>query len=126
MERNVRKILVIGAVALSSLAGAAPGWFVQTDVNQDFRYRLQTDTRKDAVNDAPRYRERMRYRLGITSKIDDEFAVGARLATGALEDTKSRTDTYGNNNAFGAADINLELAYLSYSPKWIPSAVGAF
>jgi hypothetical protein len=126
MEKNVRKFMVIGAVALSSLACAAPGWFVQTDVNQDFRYRLQTDTQKSYTNNAPRYRERMRYRLGITSKIDDEFSVGARLATGALEDTKSRTDTYGNNNAFGAADINLEQAYLSYSPKWIPGVAGAF
>ncbi|MDR1998298.1 MAG: putative porin, partial [Candidatus Margulisbacteria bacterium] len=126
MEKKVQKILVAGALTLFSMAFAAPGWFVNTDVNQDFRYRLQEDKSDNYVNNAPRYRERLRYRLGLTARVSDEFTVGTRLATGDLESTKSRTDTFGNSNAFGAAAINLDQAYVSYSPKWIPGAAGVF
>jgi hypothetical protein len=124
MEKNVRKFMVIGAVALSSLACAAPGWFVQTDVNQDFRYRLHDIAKKDTENNAHYYRERFRYRLGITAKIDEEFVAGARLLTGSLTNNKSTTETM--NGEFTKNNFNLDQAYLSYAPKWIPDVAGKF
>ncbi|GBR72927.1 hypothetical protein NO1_0383 [Candidatus Termititenax aidoneus] len=135
MRKNVLKFLVIGAAALASIASAAPGWFIQTDVNQDFRYRLQEDTQDiykvadDSMKTAHRYRERIRYRLGLTSKINEEFTAGARLATGALNNTKSVTQTLGDSgstNPFGNQGINLDQAYLSYAPKWVPEVTGKF
>ncbi|MDR1322895.1 MAG: putative porin, partial [Candidatus Margulisbacteria bacterium] len=123
MEKNVRKIMVIGVVALSSLACAAPGWFVQTDVNQDFRYRLHDYKKDGSENGASRYRERIRYRLGITSKINDEFSVGARLLTG---DGTNKSTTQTLDGEFTKKNFNLDQAYLSYAPAWVPSVVGKF
>ncbi|MDR2431451.1 MAG: putative porin [Candidatus Margulisbacteria bacterium] len=123
MENNVRKILVVGALVLCSAAFAAPGWFVNTDVNQDFRYRLHDYAQEDAPNNAHRYRERLRYRIALKTKVNDEFTAGARLLTG---DGTNRSTTQTLDNEFEKKQFNLDQAYLSYAPKWVPSALGSF
>ena len=132
MEKNVLKISMAGVLVLCSMAFAAPGWFVQTDVNQDFRYRIHDFSTDGASQGATRYRERIRYRLGLTSKINDEFTAGARLATGEAVDAananhyNSQSTTQTLDGQFSNKNINLDQAYLSYAPKWIPSAAGKF
>ncbi|GBR76380.1 hypothetical protein NO2_0939 [Candidatus Termititenax persephonae] len=125
MTRNVRKNLKRGAAIclICSAVFAAPGWFVQTDVNQDFRYRLHDYAKEDTLNGASRYRERMRYRLGITSKINDEFSVGVRLLTG---DGSNKSTTQTLDSEFTKKAFNLDQAYLSYAPAWVPSVAGKF
>lgn len=124
MEKNVLKISMIGALVLCSMACATPGWFVKTDVNQDFRYRLHEYKQDDSENGSSRYRERLRYRISLVTKIDDEFTAGARLATGgtAVGDNRSTTQTLDSD--FSNKNINLDQAYLSYAPQWIPDVAG--
>jgi hypothetical protein len=66
---------------------------------------------------SPRYRTRIRARLGIRGKISDEFEWGLRLASGsyseALSTNQTLTDFY-NRKPFG-----LDQAFVTYKPKWM-------
>lgn len=117
---------------LISQVFAASNWFVNTEVKQDFRYRWQDETKKDALNadgdDYVRYRERIRYRLGLETKANEEMMFGARLATGGWQsdDPLSTNDTLGEKANFTKDQISLDQAYAKYTPAWIPQEYGSF
>jgi len=130
MKRNMYWLMI-----LSLLCGqifASTNWFVNTEVKQDFRYRWQDETKKDAVNadgdDYVRYRERLRYRLGLETKANDETMFGARLATGGWQsdDPLSTNDSMGEKDNFTKDQISLDQAYLKYTPAWVPADFGIF
>lgn len=65
-----------------------------------------------------RQRLRIRARFRARGKIGDEFEWGLRLATGSFADHISTNQTL--TGFFTRKNFALDLAYLSYKPKWLP------
>jgi Putative porin len=77
----------------------------------------------DTTQDRQRLRER--FRLGIGSQIDDEWAVGLRLATGNTPNPVSTNTTLGNSLADDS--FNLDRAFIRYQPtSWVTAWLGRF
>jgi hypothetical protein len=66
-------------------------------------------------------RPRYRLRWGFTQSIGDELKFGARVASGSLWASTSTNQTFEHN--FGVANINIDRAYMQYSPKSTPGLV---
>jgi hypothetical protein len=96
----------------------------------DFRLRLesffgQANTLANAANPTvlgneltPRFRPRIRLRLGIRGQINDEFDWGMRLATGSFADNASTNQTL--TDFFNRKPFALDQAYVNYKPKAVP------
>jgi hypothetical protein len=82
----------------------------------DFRLRSEIDANRADQKD-PRFRERIRLRLGAEYKIyDDQLLVGARVRTGSSSDPRS---PYANlEDGFESLEISLDRAYLKYTPAF--------
>jgi hypothetical protein len=77
----------------------------------------------DTTQDRQRLRER--FRLGIGSQIDDEWAIGLRLATGNTPNPVSTNQTLGNSLADDS--FNLDRAFVRYQPlSWATFWLGRF
>ncbi len=98
-------------------------WLEQIKIYGDFRYRHEwtdDDSRTDDRN-----RHRIRVRVGIKGKVNDEFSYNFRVASGNSEsptkDEGSPTSTNQDlGNAFSSKNIWLDLAYFDYHPAAIP------
>jgi len=66
-----------------------PKWLLTTKINGDFRYRHEGVDRENA---SAVYRNRIRYRLGIQTQVNDYVVVGARFATGKFDPRSSNQD----------------------------------
>jgi hypothetical protein len=74
---------------------------------------------------ADRQRLRERFRLGIGAQIDDQWAVGVRLATGNTTNPVSTNQTLGSSLANDS--FNLDRAFIRYQPtSWITAWAGRF
>ncbi len=101
--------------------GAIPDilqWASKLNISGDLRYRYEyiDDDSKDTI----RNRNRIRARIGINPKLNDEWSLGFRLATAEGEqggDPVSTNQTLGG--AFGKKSIWLDLAFLDYRPQWL-------
>ncbi len=70
-----------------------------------------------------RDRLRLRARLGINAKVNDEVTVAFRLATGSATDRVSTNQTLGQN--FNRYQFLLDRAYLKYDPaEWLSLSAG--
>jgi hypothetical protein len=87
-----------------------PGWVKSMKLKGDLRLRYQKDQNDGAVD---RDRGRIRYRLGVESKVNDMVKVGAGLASGS-DDPRSTNETL--DNTFETPDIRLDYAYAEISP----------
>ena len=92
-----------------------PGWLKWAEkikLSGDFRYRHETI---EAENDGKpdRHRNRIRARLGLNAKVNDEWDVGVRIATGG-DDPVSTNQTLGSS--FSSKGLRLDKAYLDYHP----------
>src|ERR1700733_6970860 len=77
----------------------------------------------DTTEDRQRLRER--FRLGIGSQVDDEWAIGLRLATGNTPNPVSTNQTLGNSLADDS--FNLDRAFIRYQPtSWVTAWLGRF
>lgn len=77
----------------------------------------------DTTQDRARLRER--FRLGIGTQIDDEWAAGLRLATGNLPNPVSTNQTLGNS--LSNDTFNLDRAFIRYQPaSWLTAWLGRF
>jgi hypothetical protein len=77
----------------------------------------------DTTEDRQRLRER--FRLGIGSQVDDEWAIGLRLATGNTPNPVSTNQTLGNSLADDS--FNLDRAFVRYQPlSWVTAWLGRF
>ncbi len=89
-------------------------WVEKVKISGDFRYRYEgIDSQSggkwtDSVN-----RNRIRARLGISAKVNDEVDLGFRLASGSA-DPVSTNQTL--ENSFSSKDIWLDLAYFDWHP----------
>ncbi len=92
-------------------------WLERIQWYGDFRYRYENiDLQNNAGQDLKgRNRNRIRVRLGAKVKIDDEWKLNFRIASGSA-DPASTNQTL--ENGFTSKDIWLDLGYFEYNPAW--------
>ena len=110
-----------------ALAQAAK-WVEQTQFNADMRYRM--DWLKEDVNGAnrdPRYRHRLRARVGFHTEVEPQWSLGARIATvdGAATsggDPVSYNQTLDDNGS--KKMVGWDLAYIQWKNEtgWMAKA----
>ena len=88
-----------------------PPWIQNAKLKGDFRLRYQYE-RKETDADA-RLRGRIRYRLGLETKVNDQLNVGLGIASGA-DDPRSTNQTF--TDTFERPDVRMDLAYAEYKP----------
>jgi hypothetical protein len=92
-------------------------WASRVGLYGDLRYRYEYVDDASKSND--QNRNRIRARLGLNAKINDQWSLGFRLATGQgvqEGDPVSTNQTLGGS--WGKKPIWLDLAYLDYHPLW--------
>lgn len=119
MKRST--VMAVGVAGLwAAVAGAQDTglkvdnvkWAETVKVKGDLRYRVeQVDEEGKDVRD----RERIRARLGVDGKANDEVSVGLQMATGA-SDPVSRNSTLSGGFGGDDMDFGLDLAYIKYAP----------
>jgi Putative porin len=96
------------------------------------RFRLSGDVRVrgetfDQAGMAERNRARVRVRLGLEGKLNEDFLGGLALATGSLGDPSSTNETLTNN--LNRKTIGLDRGYITYNPvayRWLSLTGGKF
>ncbi len=79
------------------------------------------------ANCNPRARQRIRARLNIQGKLNEDFVGGISLASGALSDPTSTNETL--TGAFERKNFSLDRAFINYNPahlKWLSLTGGKF
>lgn len=95
--------------------GDLPAWLKKFSFNGDFRYRYEWIDDEAKTDD--RNRNRIRARIGIAGKVNDEVDVKLRLASG---DSSAATSTNQSlDGSFSSKDLWLDLAYFDYHPRSI-------
>jgi len=93
-------------------------WASKVGLYGDFRYRYEYFDDDCAATD--RHRNRIRARIGLDAKVNDEWNLGFRLATSEGEDQGDPIST--NQTLDGGSSkkaIWLDLAFLGYHPAWL-------
>lgn len=103
-----------------SLKQNLPSWVQDLKLKGDFRLRHEWSKRNDS-SDQDRSRGRIRYRLGLETKINDHVKVGAGLASNGGS-PRSTNQTF--TDTFAKAGINLDYAYAQYDPNESISLIG--
>ncbi|MFT5169494.1 MAG: hypothetical protein ACI9E5_001292 [Candidatus Omnitrophota bacterium] len=85
---------------------AIPAWVQNVKIKQDLRLRHQWEKKKSDAEG--RNRSRIRYRLGLETKVADGITAGIGLATGGT-DHRSTNETL--EDTFESPDIRLDYAY---------------
>jgi len=116
------------ALQEDGLKSQLPTWVQNTKLKGDVRVRYQYERR---VNDTEsRTRGRVRFRLGLENKINDQWNIGAGLASSesgssGTDDARSTNMTF--NDSFRRGDIRLDYAYAEYQPApWAKIIGGKF
>lgn len=102
--------LVFLVPAFATAADDLPLWLVNTKLSGDFRYRHEGI---DAGGTSARYRNRLRYRLGIETRVNDKVLVGARFASGTGDPRSTNQDL---QDEFWPKGIFLDRAYFELTP----------
>jgi len=116
----------IDAVTMTAIAAMAMGlplaraaWFDNTEIKGDLRYRGEYI---DEEGKDERYRDRIRARLGLTSKVNDEIKLGLQLTT--TESKNGNGDPISGNQTlkdFGSKKgVFFDLAYFDWKPAALP------
>lgn len=102
---------LIGMTMTTSDYALADGsWAERIKINGDFRYRYEFISQEAKDN---RHRNRLRLRLGIHGKVNDNVEIGAMLASGG-ENPSSTNQTLDSQST--TKDIRLEQAYFAWKP----------
>ncbi len=99
------------AVAKVAAAPAASSWTDKVSLKGDLRMRYENiddETKTDERN-----RQRIRARLGVIAKPQDDLELGFRLSTSDDNDPRSSNQTIGNGNS--SKDFVLDLAYFKWA-----------
>jgi hypothetical protein len=95
----------------------ASNWWEDVKIKGDLRYRHEMiDEHPENVDSNARNRQRIRARIGIESRVNDNVETGIQLATGS-DDPVSTNQTL--DNGFSTKNLMLDLAYLSITPAKI-------
>ncbi len=96
-------------------------WASKIGLSGDFRYRYEFIDDDSAAGD--RHRNRIRARIGLDAKVNDEWSLGFRIATATTDSSGTSGDPVSTNptldEAFSKKSIWLDLAYLNYHPGWL-------
>ena len=99
----------------------APDWVNNLKWSGDFRYRHETLTTNEGEGDNlinKRRRNRIRARLGLKAKVNDEVDAIFRIATGSSDTPTSTNQTIGNG--FTSKELWLDLGYVDWHPDSYP------
>jgi hypothetical protein len=94
-------------------AVTAPTWTQKISMKGDIRYRNQFDW-NELDNRETRYRQRVRARLALKGKVNEDVEAGMRMVTGNT-DPVSTNQTLGD--FFGSKTFMLDRAYIKYTPQ---------
>ncbi len=98
--------------------GAVPDWVKNIKWGGDFRYRYESlDNTSNEVGNKRR-RNRIRARLKMKAKVNDEWDAIFRIATGSSDSPTSTNQTL--ENSFESKDLWLDLAYADWHPESTP------
>jgi len=118
------KINAATMTAIAVLASGAPlaraAWFDTTEVKGDLRYRFEYI---DEEGRDDRYRDRIRARLGVSSKVNDEVKLTLQLSTAESNGDGEGDPISGNQSLknFGTRKgIYLDLACFDWRPAALP------
>jgi len=96
-----------------------PQWIQNTKLKGDFRFRYENGQEEGQTQDSSA--ARIRARVGIESKINDNMKVGIGVATGTTSNPRSTNVTLGNqgtaNTPASFKSIILDYAYGQYTPN---------
>lgn len=94
-------------------AVTAPKWTQRIKMKGDVRFRVQTEWGKGRAPAHQRIRERVRARLGVEGKVNDQITAGILAVTGG-NDPRSTNQTL--DDGFETQDFRLDAYYI----KWVP------
>lgn len=93
-------------------------WVENMKISGDLRYRYEgIDSENNGKRGASVNRNRLRARIGLYDKINDEVDLGFRLATGSNNDPVSTNQT--EQDAFSKKSVWIDQAYFDWHPKGI-------
>ncbi len=95
-----------------------PEWVQNMKLKGDLRLRYQWEDKSSATSsEEDRHRGRVRFRLGIESKVNDKLKVAAGLATGGSD---SRSTNQSFDGTFSTKSIQLDYAYAEWAAnEWM-------
>lgn len=111
-KQEVAKELAIGQ------ASTAPEWTQKIKVKGDVRMRTQTDWGKDLGRANSRVRQRMRARVGVDGKLNEQLSGGVRIASG--NDNKANSTNQTLEDDFSKKPVWIDQMYMLWSPKMDP------
>jgi len=91
-----------------------PAWMKKVKISGDFRYRHEQID--DETKTSDRDRHRVRARVGLEAKVNDEWDLGFRVASGSA-DPASTNQTL--EDSFSSKDLWLDLAYFQWRPATV-------
>lgn len=96
-------------------------WVENVSLYGDFRYRYEYINQDG--NTSQRHRNRIRARIGLKGKVNDEMSFNVRLASGS-DDPVSTNQTL--DGGFSSKDLWLDRAYLKWEPAWMEGTAMLF
>jgi len=102
-------LLLIAILTVTSVfSQSLPSWITNTKVKGDFRFR---EDYSSTTGENERYRTRIRFRLGITTEVNEKVILGFNLATGS---SNPRTTNVTLADSESKKSFNLDSAYIVY------------
>ncbi len=107
------------AVSASSLK--AMDWASRVKISGDMRARYENVDRESNIK---KNRQRIRARLAIKAKVNEEVEAGMRIVTagGRTSTNQSLGDSSGGTDGFKAKDIYFDRAYIKWKPTFAKGA----
>lgn len=104
-------------------ASTAPAWTQKIKLKGDVRFRTQVDWQNNRDDSGGRnVRQRVRARVGVEGKVNDEVSGGVRFVTGS-DDSRSTNETLSDDGTFATPEAHLDLYYIKWTPE-LPNNMG--
>lgn len=105
----------IAAAKQQSGPSKLPSWLEKISLFGDFRYRHEQISDNGSSSDDKKFnRNRIRARVGMKAKVNDEFDINLRIASGS-DDPRSTNQTL--DGGWSSKSLYLDRAYLAYHPE---------
>jgi len=102
-------------------AVTAPAWTQKIKVKGDVRFRTQLDWGKNKARAHQQIRNRIRARVQLEGKVNDEVKAGVRLASGSSDDPRSTNQTL--DGLFQEKNVWFDKMWIDWEPQ-LPSEIG--
>ncbi len=116
------------AATVSTGSLKAMDWASRVKISGDMRARYENVDRESNIK---KNRQRIRARLAVKAKVNDEVEAGMRIVTagGRTSTNQSLGDSSGGTDGFKAKDIYFDRAYIKWKPAFaegLTATVGKF